>query len=112
MTVRATNLLLLAVTAVLLVIIYLVETIIPQVTVTRIESPSLASFFSGRVVAQITDLHTVRMGWRERLTIHDLQNLKPDLIFMTGDYVESNTDFDQLEIFLQEIDKIAKSLRP
>lgn len=110
MTVRATNLLLLAVTAALLVIVYMVETVIPQVTVTRIQSPALASFFSGRVVVQITDLHTVRMGWREQLTIRDLKRIKPDLIIMTGDYVESNTDFDQLEELLTEIDKIAPTI--
>ncbi len=110
MTVRATNLLLLAVTAALLVVVYMVETVIPQVTVTRIESPALASFFSGRVVAQITDIHTVRMSWREQLTIRALREIKPDLIIMTGDYVESNTDFDQLEEFLTDIDKIAPTI--
>jgi predicted MPP superfamily phosphohydrolase len=91
MTVRATNILLLALAVVLLIVVYAVETVIPQVTVTRIESPSLASFFSGRVMVQITDMHT-------------------DLIIMTGDYVESNTDFDQLDRFLADIDKIAPTI--
>ena len=110
MTVRATNILLLALAVVLLIVVYAVETVIPQVTVTRIESPSLASFFSGRVMVQITDMHTVRMGWREQLTIRELRQIKPDLIIMTGDYVESNTDFDQLDRFLADIDKIAPTI--
>lgn len=110
MTVRATNILLLALTFVLLIVVYFVETVIPQVTITRIESPALASFFSGRVVAQITDLHTVRMSWREQLTIRALQEIKPDLIIMTGDYVESNTDFAQLDEFLSDIHRIAPTI--
>jgi predicted MPP superfamily phosphohydrolase len=110
MTVRATNILLLVLMFALLIVVYFVETVIPQVTITRIESRPLASFFSGRVVAQITDLHTVRTSWREQLTIRALQDIKPDLIIMTGDYVESNTDFAQLDEFLADIDKIAPTV--
>ena len=107
MTVRGSNISLICLIPILLAMVYLVETVIPEVTVNRISSPSLASFFAGRTVAQITDPHLVKFGWRDHMIVAELEKMKPDLIFMTGDYIESYTDFDDLEEYLLKLKRIA-----
>ena len=107
MSVRTSNIFLLALMSFLTGLAYLVETVVPQVTVTRIESPTLSALFSGRTVAHITDMHMVKLGLRERLTLSDLRRIKPDIIFMTGDYIEAGADFDQFEDFLRQLKGIA-----
>ena len=107
MTVRSSNILLLAVLAALLMLAYLVETMIPQVTLVSIKSPRLKSFFSGRVVAHISDQHLVKFGWRDQLVVSALEKIRPDIIFMTGDYLEPRTDFNDLEKYLRQLRAIA-----
>jgi predicted MPP superfamily phosphohydrolase len=107
MTVRTSSISLLTLLAVLLLLAYGVETIIPEVTVTSLPSRPLHAFFGNRVVAQITDLHLVDLGWREWLTLSKLERIRPDLILMTGDYLESYTDFAELKQFLVRLAKIA-----
>jgi len=110
MTIKGSNIFLLCLIPVLLAMIYLVETLIPQVTVNKIPSPFLQSFFAGRVVVQITDPHVVKFGWRDHMVISELRKLKPDIIFLTGDYIESYSDFDDLYDYLSEIRQIAPVL--
>jgi predicted MPP superfamily phosphohydrolase len=107
MTVRTNNLLLLILVPVLLVIVYFVETVAPQVTVNTIVSPRLHSFFAGRTVVQLTDQHLVKFGWRDRMVVAEVMKIDPDIIFLTGDYLEPETDFDDLEDYLRRLHAIA-----
>jgi predicted MPP superfamily phosphohydrolase len=107
MTVKTGSICLMVLIPVLLLLAYGVETVMPQVTVTTLSSRPLHAFFGGRVVAQITDLHLVDLGWRERITLSKLENIKPDVIFMTGDYLEPYTDLKELKEFLKRLVEIA-----
>lgn len=110
MTVRTGNILLLILIPVLLGMAYVVETVMPEVTVTSITSPALKTFFAGRVVVHLSDEHLVKFGWRDRLVLQALERIQPDLIFMTGDYLEAYTDFDDLERFLARVKAVAPTL--
>lgn len=108
MTVRNSNILLLVLIVMLLALVYAVETMVPEVTEVPIASPRLESFFAGRVVVHLSDLHMVKMGWRERMVLKELATIKPDLILMTGDYIEQwYTDFGAFDRFLSEIASLA-----
>lgn len=91
----------------LLLLGYVVETEIPQVTVSSLSSPPLRAFFGDRIVVQLSDLHLVDLGWRERLTLAKVERIKPDLILMTGDYLEPYTDFDELYAYLKRLAAVA-----
>ncbi len=107
MTVRASNILLLGLIPVLLALAYFVETVSPEVTINRIQSPRLESFFSGRTVVHLTDQHLVKLDWHNRMTLSEVGKIEPDLIIMTGDYIEENSDFDDLEEYLRQLKAIA-----
>jgi predicted MPP superfamily phosphohydrolase len=107
MTVRTSNIFLLGLIPVLLTLIYFVETVTPQVTVVPISSPRLQSFFAGRVAVHITDQHLVKFGWRDRITLSTLQKMRPDIIMMTGDYIEAYTDFNDFGEYLKKLGAIA-----
>jgi predicted MPP superfamily phosphohydrolase len=107
MTVRTSNIFLICLIPVLLALVYFVETLAPQVTSTQISSSRLQEFFAGRVVAQISDQHLVEFGWRDRMAVSNLEEIRPDIIFMTGDYIEEQTEFADLEKYLTRISRIA-----
>jgi len=107
MTVKTGNRLLLLILPILLGLVYVVETIMPQVTLTRLRSPRLEAFFGDHRVVQISDLHLVKFGIRERLTISALERISPDIIFMTGDHLEPYTEIAELEKFLSRLTEIA-----
>jgi predicted MPP superfamily phosphohydrolase len=107
MTVRTSNILLAVLIPVMLAIVYFVETVAPEVTLTTIKSPRLQTFFAGRTVVQITDQHLVKFGWRDRLVVTEVSKIQPDIIFMTGDYLEAETDFNDLEDYLRRLREIA-----
>lgn len=95
------------VTVILIGIAYTIETYIPQVTVTTIRSQPLADFFDSSVMVQISDLHFTHIGWRERQMIDRIKAIQPALILMTGDYVNSGVDFDQLRVCFRRLRKTA-----
>ncbi len=65
-----------------------------------IHDPRLASIFQKSVVVQLTDLHVDALGVREHRVIDILNELKPDLIFLTGDYVQWNGNYTAAIEFL------------
>lgn len=54
----------------------------------EIDSPPLARFFEGAVVVHISDLHTAGIGLREKRLLAALEEIGPDYVFVTGDYVQ------------------------
>ncbi|MFH1279085.1 MAG: metallophosphoesterase [Candidatus Eisenbacteria bacterium] len=52
-----------------------------------IPSPRLARFFDGAVAVHISDLHTTGIGLREKRLLAALEEIDPDYVFITGDYV-------------------------
>jgi len=68
-----------------------------------IEDSSLAKVLKGKVVVHISDLHIDRLGRREQKALQVLDELKPDLIFLTGDYVQWNGDYETALHFLSKL---------
>jgi predicted MPP superfamily phosphohydrolase len=68
-----------------------------------IEDASLAEVLKGKVVVQISDLHMEEIGRREQKVLQILNKLKPDLIFLTGDYVQWDGDYEAALAFLPKL---------
>ncbi|MBI4000043.1 MAG: metallophosphoesterase [Candidatus Omnitrophica bacterium] len=74
---------------------FLIEPNWIQVTRLEIRDPKLAVSLEGVKIVHITDLHlTHGIGFREKRLIEKVNELKPDLIFITGDFFD---DIDQVE---------------
>jgi len=54
-------------------------------------------------IVQLSDLHVNRYGLKEDRIISTIQNINPNIIVMTGDYIQSVRDIEPLEKFLQKI---------
>jgi predicted MPP superfamily phosphohydrolase len=59
-----------------------------------IEDSSLAKVLEEKVVVHISDLHIQKLGKREQKILQALDELEPDLVFLTGDYVQWDGDYD------------------
>jgi len=55
----------------------------------KIADPKLAKVLSGIKIVQISDLHLEAMGFKEISLIEKINRIKPDLIFVTGDMIET-----------------------
>lgn len=69
----------------------------------RIEDASLAKVLKERVVVHISDLHIQKLGTREHEVLQILNELKPDLVFLTGDYVQWDGDYEAALDFLSRL---------
>lgn len=57
-------------------------------------------------VVQISDLHHSRWGWRERQVLDHLRQLKPDVLVLTGDYLERPEDLPAVVAFVANLPKV------
>ncbi len=64
-----------------------------QVTRIQLASPSLQSGRRVRIV-QLSDTHVERTTVRERKIVEAVQSLQPDLIVLTGDYLNNSYSYD------------------
>lgn len=60
-----------------------------EVTKITVTSSKLPSAFSGLRIAQISDLHNTHFGEGGRQLLQKLEQTDPDLIFLTGDIIDS-----------------------
>ncbi|HSI66657.1 MAG TPA: metallophosphoesterase [Planococcus sp. (in: firmicutes)] len=61
-----------------------------QTTEFTITSPDLPEAFKGKKIVQISDLHNATFGDGQSTIIEKVEDAKPDVIFITGDLVDSN----------------------
>lgn len=65
---------------------------VSEITVTN---ESLPEVFDGFRIAQVSDLHNAEFGENNQKLLQILQDTEPDIIFLTGDLVDSqHTDID------------------
>ncbi len=64
---------------------------IRQVT---IHDEYFAKLLEKKTVVQMTDLHIGRIGRREKKVLESLDAINPDIIFLTGDYVQWNGEYE------------------
>ncbi len=68
-----------------------------------IQDRNLAQIFNGRVIVQLSDLHMGALGDREQKVLEILDKLRPDIIFLTGDYVNWDGDYEPALKFLSKL---------
>ena len=73
---------------------YLVEPNWIKIERVVIKDSDLAQIMEGTKVVQISDIHLKEIGFRERQLIEKVNNLKPDILFITGDFFSSVNDKD------------------
>ncbi|WP_313894333.1 metallophosphoesterase [Psychrobacillus sp.] len=61
-----------------------------QTTEITIESENLPPAFDGLKIIQVSDLHDATFGDRQSKLLKKIETAKPDLIFITGDLIDSN----------------------
>jgi predicted MPP superfamily phosphohydrolase len=63
----------------------------------------LGKVLDKKIVVQLSDLHIKRIGSREQGILKILNELKPDFIFLTGDYVKWKGDYEAALTFLSKL---------
>jgi predicted MPP superfamily phosphohydrolase len=61
-----------------------------KTTEVTIESEKLPTTFDGLKIAQISDLHDATFGEKQMKLVQKIIDAKPDVIFITGDLIDSN----------------------
>ncbi len=75
-----------------------------------INDPALAQVLAGTKVVQISDIHLKGIGFREKQLIEKINELKPDILFITGDFFSSEQDTEAARQ-LKAISDLIKSFK-
>lgn len=65
---------------------------------------TLNSVLAGKVVIHLSDLHIQEIGNREQDLIEKINDLQPDILFLTGDYVKWDGDYQVAMEFLSKLE--------
>jgi predicted MPP superfamily phosphohydrolase len=68
-----------------------------------IHDPHLGRILGKNTLIRLSDLHIENMGKREQKILKILDDLQPDIIFLTGDYVKWNGDYEAALNFLSQL---------
>jgi uncharacterized protein len=69
----------------------------------QIRHSSLGDVLGGLKVVQLSDLHIKQVKDREKKIIEILDQEKPDLIFLTGDYIKANGPYQPAQLFFSQL---------
>jgi predicted MPP superfamily phosphohydrolase len=83
---------------------FLVEPNWIEVTHVWISSPRLSKALDGKLAIHLSDLHISRIGKREEEVLRLLMELKPDFVFLTGDYVKWQGDCEAALTFFSRLE--------
>ena len=80
-----------------------------RLTVTEysIPSPRLPEAFDGYKIVQLSDLHTMEFGEQNAKLVSKVAALEPDLIALTGDYIEDEEDIEVVRNLVAQLSEIA-----
>ena len=81
----------------------LVEPYLLDVHHVRIEDFTPGKVLRDQVVVHLSDLHMASIGRREKKILDVLDDLDPDLIFLTGDYVKWDGNYEAALEFLSKL---------
>lgn len=82
---------------------FLIEPNWVQVHDVWIKDSSLGKTLGRETVIQLSDLHINKIGQTEEKILRILEEVKPDIIFLTGDYVKWKGDYEGALIFLSRL---------
>jgi len=77
------------------------------VTEYRLEASHLPEQFDGFTIVQLSDLHGAQYGENNRRLAKQVADLSPDLIALTGDYIERPEDIPVTETLILQLKEIA-----
>ena len=80
---------------------------LPEVTEYTVSSPRLPEAFDGYRIVQLSDLHAREFGEGNRDLVEQVRALAPDLIALTGDYIESEADIPITQSLVAQLTDIA-----
>lgn len=69
---------------------FYIEPYYPRVIRQTVYIHSLPSEFDGLRIVQLSDLHIVKLGKREERALKKIKEIAPDVICLTGDYIEDD----------------------
>jgi len=69
-----------------------------------IRNPELSRALHGKVAVHLSDLHIGKKGKTEEEILRLLEELKPDLVFLTGDYVKWKGGYEAALTFLSKLE--------
>lgn len=64
----------------------------------------LHNFFKTYKTLLISDIHTSKLGFREQLLLGKIEDISPDIIFLVGDYVSWDGDYERAFDFLSRLE--------
>lgn len=86
----------------------IISNTIVGVTEYKIEDSKVPSSFNNFRIVQISDLHRKEFGARNKVLIHKIKKLSPDIIVLTGDMVNTkDKDFNIFYNFINQLVDIA-----
>ena len=75
-----------------------------QVEKISIEIENLPESFNGIKIVHLTDFHSSDFGKREKRVLEILENIDPDFVFITGDFIDHKTkDINSCQEFWREL---------
>jgi uncharacterized protein len=74
-----------------------------QIHHVQIHDPFFGNILRDKTVVQLSDLHINTIGKREKEILNSLDQLKPDIIFLTGDYVKWKGNYEAVLTFLSQL---------
>ena len=69
-----------------------------------IQDDAFKKVLKGLTVIHISDLHIDKIGKREQTVLKIVEETKPDFLFLTGDYVSWNGDYEPALTFLSSLE--------
>lgn len=78
-----------------------------QTTTTEVFSPRLPDAFDGLRVVQLSDLHGRQFGQNNTLLLRQVESLNPDIIAITGDFLDADWEKPQSLALLSALRDIA-----
>ena len=81
----------------------IVEPFLIRVNEIKIKDENFSEFFKAYKTVLISDIHVSNLGNREKLLLKKINKISPDIIFLAGDYVSWNGDYDKAFNFLSRL---------
>ena len=75
-----------------------------QIEKINIKIENLPEEFKGTKIVHLTDFHSKNFGEREKRVLEILEDINPDFVFITGDFIDHKTeDIDSCQEFWREL---------
>jgi hypothetical protein len=75
-----------------------------EISHVEIKADALNHTLKGKTAVHLSDLHINTVGKREKEILRIIDDLKPDLIFLTGDYVKWSGNYEEALSFLSRLE--------